>query len=677
MAMPPTAARGDKMIGSDLYAGARRLLVLGCLCLVVALSGCSDGSNVTLGQQATEADGGNSGNGGQNDNDDGTPDDPEPEDDNAPPTVPVAQTRAGEVYRQEIAVTNADASTDTLVVQVMEPAELTAGESYPLVLHGHGYGGSRDTAPSTFQQRLRDAGYYVISIDQRGFGESSGTVRVMSPDFEGQSLIALLDWAENLEGLARRANGKMKVGSYGGSYGGMFQWLLAGADPEERLRVIAPDIAPFDLTYSLNPNDVIKTGWILALVGGGEVPVLGLATGGDPSVVLQAVQEQVERGEGLRQDPLIYESVVRGALTNNLPDAAANLFRYHSLRYFCETEAAAPQDGFTIGQPDPRSVAPDGLHKIDALLTQGFKDTLFNVNEAVNSYDCLKALGGDVRLLTHQTGHVLPVSIDSVPQGDQLEALAGALVNIPEFQGPGGSLTCGSLDLESVTFAWFEEKLRGQGGAIDAALPLGDDVCLSLDEDDAVAVDSVPRGGEAFELAVDTPAFSGAVTGALGAVLGGEARERLLQSQPLFTQEGSSAVLAGIPTLDITIGEPLDPLDLLDILGPPDSCAVEILPLGCDPIFFFGLGKRTVDSNDWQLIDDQLTPVRGYGQHTLDMTAVAERLEPGDEVGFLIYGFHPQYPISFSRDVLILAATLNGTVELPLIAAEDIVDNDV
>ena len=75
---------------------------------------------------------------------------------------------------------DADASTDTLVVQVMEPAELTAGESYPLVLHGHGYGGSRDTAPSTFQQRLRDAGYYVISIDQRGFGESSGTVRVMS-----------------------------------------------------------------------------------------------------------------------------------------------------------------------------------------------------------------------------------------------------------------------------------------------------------------------------------------------------------------------------------------------------------------------------------------------------------------------------------------------------------------
>src|SRR3546814_20836816 len=52
----------------------------------------------------------------------------------------------------------------------------------------------------------------------------------------------LLDWAENLEGLRRRNNGEMMVGSYGGSYGGMYQVLLYAVDPKHRLRVLAPDI---------------------------------------------------------------------------------------------------------------------------------------------------------------------------------------------------------------------------------------------------------------------------------------------------------------------------------------------------------------------------------------------------------------------------------------------------
>src|SRR5699024_3275154 len=119
--------------------------------------------------------------------------------------------------------------------------------------------------------RLRDEGYYVISIDQRGFGESSGTVRVMSPDYEGQSLIALLDWAESLPGLARFADNKMVVGSYGGSYGGMYQYLLAAADPQERLRVIAPDITPYDLSYSLSSHNVPKSFWAAGLAAMGEL----------------------------------------------------------------------------------------------------------------------------------------------------------------------------------------------------------------------------------------------------------------------------------------------------------------------------------------------------------------------------------------------------------------------
>lgn len=649
----------------------RALLIL--MCCALALAGCKDdGGNVQLASIGSDAgsDNANPDGGGDDATD---PDDETGEDDNGEPTTPVTEPRDGTVYNQTIDVeTNGDA-VDTIAFTVMEPTELVEGESYPLVLHGHGYGGSRDKEPSALQQKLRDAGYYVISIDQRGFGDSSGQVRVMSPDFEGQDLIGVLDWAEDLEGLARRANGKMKVGSYGGSYGGMYQWLLAGADPQQRLRVIAPDIAPYDLTYSLDPNDVIKSGWVLALVGGGEAgPLAGQLTGlGDnPADQVGQLLDKVTNAEATAQDPVIYEAAVRGALTNRIPQAALNLFRYHSLRYFCENKPAGSQDGLTIGTPDPLKVDPGGLPKIDALLTQGFMDTLFNFNEAANSYDCLKELGGDVRLLTHQTGHILPVSLETVPGGEQLKQFTDALVRAPEFQGPGGSRTCGSLNLDNVTFAWFEAKLHGDKDALDNALPIGNDVCLSLEEGDAIASETIPRGGKSFELDMETSALNGAF-GILGSLANADLSEQLLQSQSLYTTPEGGAVLAGIPRLKITIERLVNPGD--DLLGDivpdlfPDNCAVEILPLGCDPIYFFALGKRAAGEDNWELIDDQLTPLRGFGEHDLDMTGIAERLSKNDEVGLLIFGFHPQYPVTFSRDLLVPASSINGSVEIPIL----------
>jgi ABC-2 type transport system ATP-binding protein len=650
--------------------GLKHALSIVLCCSVLILAGCKDDGNVVLA--SADSTGANSGD-SETPNNDGSGEDNG--DDTSAPTVPVAESRAGRVYDETLTIATNDGGTDDIVLTVMEPAELVAGESYPLILHGHGYGGSRSKTPDAFQQRLRDAGYYLISIDQRGFGESSNTVRVMSPDFEGQDLVGVLDWAENLEGLARRANGKMKVGSYGGSYGGMYQWLLAGADPEERLRVIAPDIAPYDLTYSLDPNEVIKSGWVLALVGVGEAGPLAssltnLAT--DPANQVGPLLDEIAAAQPTQQDPVVIEAAVRGALTNRIPDAALNLFRYHSLRFFCENEPARSQDGFTIGVPDPREVAPGGLHQIDALITQGFRDTLFNFNEAANSYDCLKALGGDVRLLTHQSGHILPVSLGTVGLENPLDPFYAALT-LPAFQDAGSSQTCGSLDLYDVTFAWFEEKLQADKGAIDAALGIGDKLCLSLDEGDAIATQTIPRGGQSFDLAMNTPAFSGTL-GVLGSVLGSATREPLLQTQSLYTTPAGGAVVAGIPQITITVGR-LDPVgDLLDEIivdDPPQDCAIDALALGCDPIYFFALGKRTAGQARWDLIDDQLTPLRGFGNHDLDMTGIAERLSEGDELGLLIYGFHPQYPVSFSRDLLVPASTINGSVQIPILDPQD------
>ena len=116
---------------------------------------------------------------------------------------------------------------------IHEPTEFTEGSRYPLILEGHGYGGSKVNAASRpaagdggAMGRLLDAGYGVISIDQRGFGESGGTVRLFDPDFEGRDLVQIVDWAEaNLDWLAYR-NNNLLLGAIGGSYGGGYQHTL-------------------------------------------------------------------------------------------------------------------------------------------------------------------------------------------------------------------------------------------------------------------------------------------------------------------------------------------------------------------------------------------------------------------------------------------------------------------
>ena len=56
---------------------------------------------------------------------------------------------------------------------LFKPAGATAKHQVPMLMHSHGWGGSRTKDPAAFQQFL-DAGYGVLSFDQRGFGESGG-----------------------------------------------------------------------------------------------------------------------------------------------------------------------------------------------------------------------------------------------------------------------------------------------------------------------------------------------------------------------------------------------------------------------------------------------------------------------------------------------------------------------
>ena len=173
-----------------------------------------------------------------------------------------------------------------------------------------------------------------------------------------------------------------------------------------------------------------------------------------------------------------------------LPDVGRAYLGYHSAKYFCDGKPAAPQN-FMLATPDPLRVAPRPYPALDVLVTQGTRDGLFNFNDGFNNYNCLKERGGDVRFLTHESGHILPVSITNVPGAEEALDPFYTALTIPNFEDAAGKRDCGSLVLDDVQFAWFEEKLQFKKGAVDTALPIGKSPCLSLGAGDAISVPSV------------------------------------------------------------------------------------------------------------------------------------------------------------------------------------------
>ncbi len=571
--------------------------------------------------------------------------------------------------------------------QVLEPVGVLCGDdgigAHPLMLHGPGYSGSRST--SGFDG-LRENGYTVISWDPRGFGETSGTVRVMDPEFEGQYLLQILDWAEqNLDYLSWRnedpesveygefvarpataiseADGiNLVVGAQGGSYGGGYQLLIATVDHKKRLDAIAPDITWHDLRNSLNPGDTVKSLWDVALIGVGEA--VGHSSGGLPH----------EDG----QDPFIKETLARGAALNEFPRQALDWFHYHGLGYWCDANglSAMQYPEYTTdtvpmidavasynvpdrvaGKPGIGDYLVPSQYKgelansfdarshfagLDVLITQGMVDTLFNYNEAWWNYQCLLDAGADVSLYTHNGGHALPFA-----------------------QAPDKPpMNSGGCDVDDDK--WFDQRLKPL--ADGETVELLDDTCFALGtEGDTIALaesDVIASGASnkytTRNVTPIAPVPSNGVSG----------QPHVSGNLPVPAPLGmilKPAVLAGLPSVDITISSLAGGNELLD------ACNATGMdnPVGCDSIVFVGLGRKTGALPNYGLIDDQVMPVRGLGQHTVDLVGIAERLEPGDELALLFYASHPQFFGSPSRDVTVPLVNVTGTVGLPLYTEDD------
>lgn len=183
---------------------------------------------------------------------------------------------------------------------------------------------------------LNDRGYNVLTWDPRGFGESTGTVSVDHPDFEGRDVSRIIDWLATQDSVQLDAEGDPRIGMIGASYGGGIQLAVAATDC--RVDAIVPGLAWHSLETALYLHETVKTGWAGSLVGA--------AAGAD-------------------LDPHIEAAHLAGLRTGRIGEAEADWFRDRG-----------PADSVAS------ITAP-------TLFVQGTVDTLFGLAESVTNLDAM------------------------------------------------------------------------------------------------------------------------------------------------------------------------------------------------------------------------------------------------------------------------------------------------
>ncbi len=531
------------------------------------------------------------------------------------PGEPVAppgpgETRPGLAYR--VAIPAADPGFE-IVFQVLEPQEFSGDKSYPLIVHSHGFGNARAQSHDFSDEvgnldRLTANGYGALSIDMRAHGESGGKIRVHDPEAEIQDVLLILDWAQaNLPWVTTHFDAKA----------GQVNQLIGtvGASYGGQWQLLTHALDPKQRIDAMVPSNTWHDlGVALNTNGVLKSGWVGLLFGGGVNAG--------DRGDNF--DPYVTELLATSTALNQMPADGLEFLRYHSIGYFCDAGPAVGSNGGPGTAPVYPPLPPTG---IPALFSQGMRDSLFSFNHALDNLRCLRRVGSpDARLMTYQSGH------NTIFPGP------GVIYQSP--QPTAADRNCADLTLDDATHAFLDEHLLGMSGRLEAVMGPADQLCLSLDVNHAVVVDL-------NELLIGGTAFSFPET----QVIAGNAQAVSVAAQQYIAPEGG-AVVAGIPTARITVTSPSG--------------------LDADTIVFIGIGHRRASGNGqgvWDTMEDFVIPLRGTGEHTVELSAVAERLLPGDQLAINLHGSFSTHAASVSRDPAAAVALVSGTVNIPILPA--------
>ena len=350
-----------------------------------------------------------------------------------------------------------------IAISIFKPAGADASSKVPVVLHSHGWGGSRATAVDAMKPFL-NAGFGVVSIDQRGHGESEGQAHVQDPKRETEDVKAVIDRVAELTWVQPNTSGDGDViandpvlGAIGGSYGGGYQTMTAldeiADEGRTRFDAIAPEITWYDLPESLAPQKVVRTAWtaLLYAVGAANVP------------------------------QFIHEGFAWGSTTGQWPDGTL----------YGQPIPGAPDLDSVFHKHGPIAFVEKGIRiNVPVLLRQGISDNLFNLNQGLKIFD--KAVTDGARdqsyFIGYNGGHALP---NAVPAGTS-----------------AGSDGCSPDGFTRLTIDFFTRVFAGR--STDGLLPqrynfttADGEQCLSMDQVDASKpIDVELQGSKTFAVTV-------------------------------------------------------------------------------------------------------------------------------------------------------------------------------
>jgi pimeloyl-ACP methyl ester carboxylesterase len=291
---------------------------------------------------------------------------------------------------------------------LFKPGNADSTHRVPLIFHSHGWGGSRTKDAASFADWL-DAGFGVLSFDQRGFGEDGGKARIENPDYEGKDVAALVSLVSNLSWVQQDAPGDPRIGAIGGSYGGGYQFVGAFRELMDHGKplfdALAPEITWWDLKQSLAPNEIVRTEWVSALSAAGA----------------QALPNEALRG-------LAY-----GAATGEWPQGQ---------------NAAAPNlDAFFAHNGPAWHVANGRRLNIPVLFGQGETDNLFPLTQGLRNFAGALTSAAKAKsiFVGYNGGHTLP---SATPPGYGVA-------------GDPCSITLGSDTFAALSLRFMQKNLKG------------------------------------------------------------------------------------------------------------------------------------------------------------------------------------------------------------------------
>ena len=385
--------------------------------------------------------------------------------------VPSTATAAEHTFEHE--TVKGEGGID-IAVTIFKPSGAGPSSKVPVVLQSHGWGGSREAEITATVEQFLDAGFGMVSFDQRGHGESGGQANVQDPELEAEDVqnvidrIAELDWVQHDTAKGKPIANDPVLGAIGGSYGGGYQTMTAldelAEEGRTRFNALAPQITWYDLPESLAPQKVVRSTWNVVLYGAGASMVPNF----------------------------IHESFAWGSTTGQWPDGTL----------YGEPVDGAPNLDEIFHKHSPVAFAEKGIRiDVPVLLRQGTSDNLFNLNQGLKIID--DAVTARARsqsyLVAYNGGHALP---NALPHGSPVAVEVGGGVDACSPKG----------DFNQLSIEFFRRVFSGK--KTSGLLPgrynlttLDGEKCLSMNaiRHKAVPVDPLGAGSVATTQAAGAP----------------------------------------------------------------------------------------------------------------------------------------------------------------------------